>query len=60
MGGAQDLAMHSWDYHRQELAVTQHKLSHNFPFCISGEALKSSLFFVFFISVNSFQAPGLF
>ena len=34
--------------------TNKHKLSHNFPFCISGEALKSLLFFVFFISVNSF------
>ena len=34
--------------------TNKHKPSHNFPFCISGEALKSLLFFVFFISVSPF------
>ena len=34
--------------------TNKHKLSHNFPFCISGESLKSLLCFAFFISVNSF------
>ena len=36
------------------LQTNKHELSHNFLVCISGEALKFLLFFVFFISVNSF------